>query len=213
MRALDHRIPLRPAFRDVPLGIHDHDIVFPARVDAHAPFPILLRVLGKLSRRAAPRKRGCRALRGIAEGHLGGGKREAGAKLRNGRLRRPLDYRQFTPLDNDHAVGALREHAFHRAPAPVFMARQLRHGLGPIAHDFVRPRQIPSPFVAWDRSKSRARLALAAYGLKPRPQQDARYDDHESGRESCQFSMHACLQCNSSYRPSIAAAVSPAILQ
>ena len=136
--ALDHGIPLRPAFGDVALRIHDDDVVFPPRVHAHAAFPVLLGIFGKLPRPAAARKRRDRSLRCVAERHLGGGKREAGTELRHGGLGRPRHDRQFAALRDEHAVGALGEHAFDSAPAPALVPGQLRHRPGPIAHHVIR---------------------------------------------------------------------------
>jgi hypothetical protein len=194
MRALDHRIPLRPAFGDGPPCASATTILSSQRASTPIrPFQFFSASSASCPGAPPPGSAAtgpCDALRkgtwAVGNERLGpscgtgvcGGRRTTGSSPR---------------LHDDHAVGALGEHALDGAPAPIFVARQLRHGLGPIAHHVVRPCEIPTAFTARNRGEALARPALAVYGLKPCRQQSARDEDNEGGRENCQFSLHACL--------------------
>src|SRR4029077_14472078 len=115
-----HLVPLRPVLDDGAVRVDHDDAMLPPEVFARladvrvvADFSVarIERARRARRRRVAPRQAPYREF-GVR------------AELRQLDLFGPLDVRQFAALQDEHAVGALREHALARAPRPLLVARQ-----------------------------------------------------------------------------------------
>ncbi len=197
VRPPHHLVPLRPRFDDVAGGIEDDDGVLPARIDAHAPAPLLLRIVGVGARAAgAGRARG-RTLGGVAPRYLSHRERQAGADLRHRPCRGTHHQRQLAALHHVDAVGTLGEHSLCRAPRPVFVAGKAgRHRFRPVGHHFVRTGNVEAAFFARHRRKPGIGRCLALYGrLVARHQPSRQKCQREAGHYHC-FCTHRCSSRN-----------------
>ena len=111
VRAAQHLVPLRPVLDDLSRRIDHHDAMLPARIDAELSTP------HRISR-CSHRTDGS-----IAPRYLRDGKRDARTDGRIGNLLGPLEVGYFAPLENEHAIGAFGEDAFHGSIGPFFVPR------------------------------------------------------------------------------------------
>ena len=119
MRAPEERIPLRPVFRDVAVGVDDEHAVLPARVDTQLAFPSVPAIapLVAWARHRADRRVAPRRLR-YREGDA-----RPDVRIRN--LGGPIEVGKFTALEKEHAIRRLRKNPLRCAERPFLVAWQL----------------------------------------------------------------------------------------
>ena len=111
VRALEHGIPFGPVFDQIAVRVHDYDAMLPPRVHAKLPFP---HGIARGSNRPN---------RGVTKRKLGNRKGDAGANFGVGNFFGALHRGNFAALQDENAIGALREDALHRSPGPLFVSR------------------------------------------------------------------------------------------
>jgi hypothetical protein len=137
MRPPEQRVPFRPVFRDVAVGI-DHQ---------HAVFPPAHRRRAFPSSRSSRRCPGCRGWKPDQPTRCGTASaspetRCSGRRSDTG-LPSVVRYSAAQPRCRMKTrFGGLGKNPLRGAPRPLLVARKLRQRLGPVGDDFVRPRLI-----------------------------------------------------------------------
>ncbi len=168
--------------------------MFPASVNALFTLPTGAREnLGIAARYVRPTfsgQGGHWTLRGVPKRGLIDGEGEAGREIRNWRVLRPRQRRQFPALNDEDPVRVLGEDAFYRAPGPLFVSGQRSEGFRPVGDHLVGTGDVLSAFFAGYGRETESGFRLGLDWCQPFGEHDTAHDTHDDGHDRQQHSSH-----------------------